>query len=273
MENLRELLTLMTAVKMGTAIAMVVLLSVLAESAGPRFAGTLSGFPLGAAISLFFMGHDISPRFAAESALYTATGLIATQAFAYCYYRSSLMAMGLNKGLQVLSASFGGLLGYFLAALLLVRLRVNLVVAVLLPVFFILLSSYLFRGVETVRIEKKAGMSPRALIFRSVFAASSIVVITSVAGTIGPGWAGIFSAFPMTMLPFVALIHLTHDPEHAHAVLKHTPRGLGSLVVFALAVSLSYPTLGIYVGTAVSYGFAAVYLVAAQLRPVPIPKG
>ena len=95
---------------------MVVLLSLLAEVVSPGFAGILSGYPLGAAISLFFMGFEISPEFASGSALYTSVGLVATQVFAYSYYRASRAATRLQRGLDILLASLAGIAGFFIAA-------------------------------------------------------------------------------------------------------------------------------------------------------------
>ncbi|MCB2170381.1 MAG: hypothetical protein KQI78_22170 [Deltaproteobacteria bacterium] len=68
-------------VKVLVSILVVVLLSLIAEYAGPRVAGVVSGYPLGAAISLLFIGIEISPAFAARSAVFTAAGLTGTVAF------------------------------------------------------------------------------------------------------------------------------------------------------------------------------------------------
>lgn len=265
-QSLNEVLPLLSFVKMGTAILMVVLLSVLAEAVSPRFAGILSGYPLGAAISLFFIGYEISPQFAAESALYTSVGLIGAQVFAYCYYRTSLLANTLKPIPQVLCSSLGGILGYFVAVTLLRPLRVNAVLALILPSFFILLFIYLFRGVGNTKIHKKTAIRPKVLLIRSVFAALAVALITSTADIVGPDWAGLFAAFPVTMLPFVVIVHFSHAPEHAHTVLKNFPKGLGSLVVYTLAIFAGYPIYGIYAGTAIGYGLATIYLLATQLQ-------
>jgi uncharacterized membrane protein (GlpM family) len=261
-----EFLTGFLLIKIGAAVLMVVLLTVLAEVASPRFAGILSGYPLGAAISLFFMGHDISPEFAAQSALYTSVGLVATQVFAYFYYRFSLLSKGLHKSLQIPCSSLGGVAGYFVAALLLRLLDVDAVMAVMLPAVAILFFIYLFRDVENARIEKRANSGLPSLMVKAAAAGGVIVFITSVAGTVGAGWAGLFTAFPITILPSVVIIHATYDPEHARAFLKNVPKGLGSIIVYAMALRFFYPSHGIYLGTVLSYVFATVYLVAVQLK-------
>ena len=75
--------------KIIVTVGMVLSLSAVAERVSPRVAGLLSGYPLGAAIALFFMGLEIGPDFAAQSAVYTLVGLVASQVFVYGYYRAS----------------------------------------------------------------------------------------------------------------------------------------------------------------------------------------
>ncbi len=272
-----DFFTWLVLVKIVTAVLIVVALSVLAEVVSPRFAGIVSGYPLGAAISLFFMGFDIGPQFAAESARYTSLGLIATQVFAYFYYRASLLTDGMKRGPRVLLSSIGGTVGFMAAVTVLRFLPVNASVAVLLPVAFIVLFTWLFRSIKNTRIKKRAGTDLKAMLLRSAFAAGFVVAVTSIAGIVGTGWAGLFAAFPMTMLPSAAIIHFSYEPEHVRAFLKNVPRGLGCLVVYALAVSLTYPACGIYLGTILSYVAATVFLIVIQVdwfsfgKPVPLP--
>jgi len=261
-----ELLSIMTLVKMATAILATLLLSVLAETVSPAFAGILSGYPLGAGITLFFIGLELGPGFASESALHTSTGLVATQVFAYTYYRASLRGSRLKGKLPILLASFSGILGYFLAASVLSLLRVNLAVAIFLPLIFVLVFVYLFKGVKNATIHKRVRMNLKVLFFRSFFAACTIVLITSTARLAGPNWAGLFAAFPITMLPFVLIIHFTYDSEHVYAILKNVPKGLVCLIVYCAVVHLAYPAYGIYAGTVLAYAAATLYLAISRIR-------
>jgi hypothetical protein len=257
-------------IKIAVAIVMVVTLSVLAEVVSPRFAGILSGYPLGAAISLFFFGYEISPSFAAQSALYTLLGLIATQVFAYFYYVASSAAAGLKRSLDILLASAIGVAAYFLAIFPMHFAAPGLIASALLPAVSIGLFSALFRRVENVKIQRRVKLSFGVLLLRSLVAAIFIILITSTAKIVGPRWAGLFSAFPITMLPFVVIIHFTYDREHVYAILKNVPKGIGSLVVYALAVHFVYPTWGIYTGTFLAYIFATLYLVAIHINLMKI---
>ncbi len=57
----QELFQIVTVIKVLTAIGMVLGLAFLAEYSCTRMAGFLSGYPMGAAIAIFFVGLDLGP--------------------------------------------------------------------------------------------------------------------------------------------------------------------------------------------------------------------
>lgn len=281
MEIIQSFFTLMTLVKMGIVVVFTVGLSVLAEAVSPKVAGILSGFPLGAAVSLFFIGLEIDASFASKSALHTSAGLVTTIAFAYCYFATSRRVSRMRPVLQIPLACLGGIMGFFAAALLLSRVPRSLTLALFLPAAAIVATIPLFRNIEDVKIGKRVRMSFNMLLLRSVFAAVTIVLIIASARMVGPAWAGLFSAFPSVVLPLVAIIHFTYGPQHAFTIVKNVPRGLASLICYCITVSLAYPVYGVYSGTLMAYGAAAVYLLLIQfgtnfiaaVRPAAAKRG
>jgi|WetSurMetagenome_2_1015567.scaffolds.fasta_scaffold316588_1 hypothetical protein len=261
---LGDLCQWLTLAKVAVAVVMVVALSVLAEVVSPRVAGILSGYPLGAAISLFFMGLEINPQFAAQSAVYTMTGLIATQVFAYGYYRLSAFTASRSKAFSMIAGTLGGLVSYFLTTWGFHWMTLNRWWAVVLAAGSMAGFSALFRSVATIRIQRRVPLTGAVLLIRSLVAGLFVVAITSTAKLMGPRWAGLFAAFPITMLPFILIIHHSYQVQHVHTILKNVPRGIGSLLVYALAVSLCYPGSGIGWGTLAAYGFATAYLLLLQ---------
>ena len=77
---------LMIAIKIVVTSAMVLGLSWLSERVGPKAAGVFAGFPLGIAVSLFFLGVEQGPQFAAVS---TIGGLGASLIFCFAYWKFS----------------------------------------------------------------------------------------------------------------------------------------------------------------------------------------
>ncbi len=243
-------------IKLLVSMAFVVGLSLIAERVSPRVAGILAGYPLGAAIALFFYGIEIGTGFAADSAVYTLSGLVATQAFVYGYYRAS---QSVNQFI-IPAASAGGLIFYFGVSWLLHFVPLNRLTAVLMPMISIFCFVHLFRKIENVTIARRITLTRRVIVFRAAAAAGIILIITGTARWVGPVWAGLFSAFPVTLFPLMLIVHYTYDRKAVHTIIKNFPRGLGALITYCLSVSIVYPRLGVGAGTVVSFIAATTYL-------------
>ena len=249
-------------IKILVAIFIVMLLSFVAERVSPKVAGLLSGYPLGSAIVLFFYGAEISPAFAAKSALYTLVGLVASQVFVYCYYRASITC----KRFIIFLSSVAAILGYLLAAWVLHLIPhlipVTAITAASIPVTAVFLFVFLFRSIKNKKIEKRVSLTHRVLFLRALSAATIIVMITGAAHTVGSAWAGLFSAFPITLFPLMLIVHHTYGAESVHTIIKNFPIGLGALIAYSLSISFAYPTVGLALGTVISFGAATFYLLA-----------
>ena len=255
---------LLAAVKILVSVLMVVVLSLIAEWAGPRVAGIASGYPLGAAISLFFMGLEISPAFAARSAIYTAAGLAATVAFVGGYLVGLRLAEGRSRPAALILAVLPAIAAYGMAAGALALVTVNWVSAPLIAMSSMILANRLFRRIPDTAIRQTIRLSLGVTLLRAFFAALVILLITGAARLVGPDWAGLFSAFPITMLPLLVIIQFTYEPAHVRTVIKNVPRGLGALLIYALVVAASYADLGIGWGTVLGYLVATAYLVILE---------
>ena len=124
---------------------------------------------------------------------------------------------------------------------------------------------YLFREIKNVTIQNKIKLTPKVLFLRAFGAAIIILIITGTAKCVGVRWAGLFSAFPITLLPLILIVHLIYDKEHVHTIIKNFPPGLGALIMYSLSVSVVYPISGIFVGTLISLAAATIYLLVFRL--------
>ncbi|MBR9979493.1 MAG: hypothetical protein KFF50_00555 [Desulfatitalea sp.] len=257
---------LYTAIKVVASILVVLLLSLIAERIGPRFAGVVSGYPLGAAISLFFIGLEQGAGFAAHSAIFAAGGLAATVAFVAGYLLGLRGAEGRRRFSALAMAVLSAFCAYGLAAWGLSVLALNWLGAPAIALLAIILGNRLFRAVPEVAIQQKMRLGIAITLLRALFAAVVILAITTAAHAVGPRWAGLFSAFPITMLPLLVIIQATYQPAHVRTIIRNIPRGLISLLVYTLTVAATYPKLGIAAGTLVGYLGATVYLVAMEMH-------
>lgn len=264
---------LFTVIKVLVSILVVMLLSLIAEWASPRIAGIVSGYPLGAAISLVFIGLEIGPGFAARSALFTAAGLAATVAFAGGYLLGIRLAEGRRRLPSLAFSILTGIAAYGLVAWLLSFMPINGVSAPLIAIASIALATWVFRTIPDVMIQQRIHLGIGVALLRAAFAALVILAITTVAGVVGPRWAGLFSAFPITMLPLLAIIQFTYQPAHVRTILKNVPRGLVSLLVYAMIVYVSYRDLGLLWGTLLGYLAATLYLFLLEYGIQATAKG
>ncbi|MDD5090811.1 MAG: hypothetical protein PHQ23_07815 [Candidatus Wallbacteria bacterium] len=241
--------------KISVSVLVVLGLSCLAEYASPRLAGILAGFPTGSAITLFFIGLEQGPDFAADSAASNLTGLTAMLVFLYCYWKAPQKN---NRAFAAPSAL--ALCGYFLCIIPLRMLPHSPIFSIILTICMILLFRRLFSVIPDTTISQRQPLSARLLLLRSLCAASIILMVTACAGTVGPRWSGLFSAFPSTLFPLLLIVHATYGYGPACSVIRHVPDGLGSLMVYSLTVSLTYGRQGICAGTLLAFAAATLYI-------------
>jgi len=250
-------------IKILSATLIVVTLSVIAEKASPRVSGLLAGYPLGTALALFFYGYELGPRFAADAAVYALLGLVATECFVYVYYQLSSKI----RRWSVFVSSLGASATFLLAARLFSFLPPEPALVIALTVLSMAIFIFLLHRLPDVVIDRPVRLGPGILSLRALLSAAIIVGITALAGLVGERWAGLLSGFPITLFPFILIIHLTYRPAHVHTIIKNFPRGMGALVLYAISVFLLYPRLGIWLGTPAAFAVATLYLAAILSGP------
>lgn len=242
--------------KLLVSIGMVLGLSVIAERVSTRVAGLLAGYPLGTAIALFFIGLELSPQFAADGAVHTLAGFTATLAFGGGY-----LLAGRRDGLPGILRGTGlGLIAWLATSLMLTQLDFTRVSGALTTLVAIALFSWLYRRIPETRATPRGGFAWSALALRAGLAAGIIFLITGLAHVLPAAWAGVMAAFPVTMYPFLVILHLAQGAAPVATVIKHYPLGLGSLLCYALVVSLTYASLGLWSGTLLGFAAATLWL-------------
>ncbi|OSQ43190.1 hypothetical protein [Thalassospira alkalitolerans] len=248
--------------KLAVSIGVVLILSVLAERAGPRVAGVLSGYPLGTAILLYFIGVEQGVAFASESAVYALPGLIATLAFLYAYYLVSRQLLHQKMVWQLPLSSLAAFGAFLTVSWICQQISFNRVSGAIALLIAMGMALVLFRGIENVRILNRVRLTRSVVLFRAVLAALIVLGISGIAAWIGPKWAGLFSGFPVTLYPMMLILHVSYGVGPLHTVIRNFPRGMGALWIYILAVTVTYPIWGINTGTILSFAVATLYLIA-----------
>ena len=253
-------------VKFLVSTIIVLVLSFTAEYVSPKWAGVLSGFPTGSAITLHFYALENGLKFAGESAIYNMVGLVAMQMFIFCYYRSGLVV----RHYKIIYSIIGGVLGYAGAVAILSQIAFNPSFAVVIPIISIISFKYAFAKINSSTITEKKKPTLRMILGRAGLSAATICAITGLAKFVGSSWAGLFSAFPTTLFPLIIIIHFSYGEQHAHSIIKHVPDGLGSLLIYSLILYLCYPEFSLYLGILTAFAGALLYLAIYRIITVYI---
>lgn len=234
-------------------------LTFVAEKISTRLAGLLSGYPIGTAIILHFYGLEYGAEFAADAAVFNLCGLLASQCFAYAYYRASLRLK------TILPVSMLAIVAYLLPAYAVSQASPNRMTAVTVAVIATALFCILFRSGKSSIVTTPKTWSFKLITVRLVFTAALVVLVTETASFIGPAWAGLFSAFPVALYPLVLLLHRQYGPAPARTILMNFPYGLWSVIAYALTVSFAYPEFGVFPGTAIGFSAATIVLLLTSI--------
>jgi uncharacterized membrane protein (GlpM family) len=241
--------------------AIVLGLSAVAERVSLRIAGILAGAPQNVVLVYFFVGRDMGIHYITQSAPHAIASFSATIAFALGYY------LGSSRFVRhpAFAGTLIGVVGFIIVALVLSVVPFTLPSATALTLCAIAIAVWLGKGIELTRVDKPVRYTPRLLVLRASAAAVLIVGVITLAEMLGPRWTGLLTGFPTIVLPTLLIIHLTYGTAQTHAIIRNFPVGLGSIILYILSVTITFPLWGIYGGTAASLAVSFVYLAAAAL--------
>jgi len=270
-----EVIVLVLA-KIVVTSAMVLALATINERVGPRVAGVLAGFPLGIAVSLFFIGIEQGSAFAATAAQSSLGGLGAALVFGIAYWR---LTSG-PRPFGIVLATLGSFAAFLASAALIGLLPVNRWLLTGVTLAIAALAAFIFRSVARVRADElpRIRVGPRELCVRAGIATALVLVITTLAGVVGEKWAGLLTGVPVTLYPLLLIAQLSYSPKVAHAIIEGFPYGIGGLVVCALVASYSLAAYGVYWGMMLAILAAGLYLAAVcavvlRTKPAVEPAG
>lgn len=248
--------------KIVVTLVMILLLTAIAEHVNPKIAGILSGYPIGSAIVLYFYGLEYGVEFASVSALYNLAGLVPSLVFALVY----LFVLRRKPDCSVSMALATALLGYLVSAVAMGVASLSPTTAITLSAGGLLICGYLVHSRSELARAPKLPFVLRVFLFRVICAAALVIAITALAGLVGSSWAGIFSAFPLILLPLVLIVHLHFGAACARSLLSHFPIGLWSVFCYSLTLSVACPRYGLHLGTLLGFGVATVVLLLLNAK-------
>lgn len=244
-------------IKAVAAIIIVVTLSIIAEKVSAKLSGILSGLPLGTMLALIFFAIEYGVDYSMQVALYNIHGLLALLSFIFGYYISTFY----KKKFDILVSILMSFLFYLAAALILAYVPIHIVFTPIAVITMITIATIYFAKQPDNAKKINTKITFKDLFFRAFLTVVFFLLVTSIPKVAPVNIAGIFSAFPSMMFPLLLIVHFNHSSNQARTVLKNTPSGLSSIVVFCVMVHFTYPSLGVLWGTVISFTVCIVYIV------------
>lgn len=227
----------------------------IAEKLGNRIGGILLSLPSTILVSMFFIGWAKSPEFAAEAAGLAPFGMIATiigifvlvaslkrygnLAFLIAFVIWPIAAVIVNMTGQ--TDMFMGIFEYLVVTLIL---------------FYIL-----ERKMNIISISgKKITHTTLELLGKGIFAGGMVAITIIVADVSGPWWGGVLAAFPAATLASIYLLNKEQGSDFAMATGKAVLISSTNIIVYLIAVKITYQIYGLIIGTILSYFAALAYI-------------
>ncbi len=239
---------------------------------GASVGGLLASLPVvaGPILLLFALEHGVA--FARESANQTLLGVVALAGFSVTYVWTARQS---EHRAWPAVCFVAGACTYLLSAAALAQLAIPTLVNPLVAFGGILAGRLLLpRHFEADRPRGRRLSSHVALLLRMAAAASLVLVLTSLAGSLGPGSAGLLVPFPVASTVLVLATHVENGAGAAGRLLAGFLFGLLGFVAF-LTVLTEALALGLLwgFGTALAVSLVVQGVVFALIRRLlPDPK-
>ncbi|MDE3069498.1 MAG: hypothetical protein KGJ43_02090 [Acidobacteriota bacterium] len=246
------------AVKALLAPSFVVAASLAARRYGPWLGGLIGGLPVVAGPILLIYALAHGERFAAQAALGALLGLISLSAFGVAYGRLAARMAG-RAAWPLCTLAGWAAFGAGTAALDGFSPPAGVALAVVLGSF--VAGVWLLAG--TARGDAGAAevrLPAWDLPVRALCALVLVLVLTAVAGSLGPKLSGLLAPFPVIATVLATFTHSQLGARATAHLLRGLLTGYGAFALFCFALAVGLPALGV----AGAFALASVGAVTAQ---------
>ncbi len=248
MESFFILKVLVSFIAAGIWIGSVTL---IAERLGSKRGGLIANLPSTVLIALVFVGLVNDAGFAALATRAVPVGMTIDTIFLMVFIillKKSLVTAVL------LSLSTWMVLAYTAGQIHCSSMVFTILVYFLVAITSFLILEYRFEIPSKGKSRKK--FTPINSMVRALFAGSVVAGTTIISAFAGTYWVGLFSTFPAVMLSTMVILTLNQGKAFARATGKVMILASTNIIIYALGVSITYPLLGITLGTIISFVFS-----------------
>ncbi len=229
--------------------------TVLAEKFGTKIGGLLANLPSNILVSLIFIALTRDSLFAAETTRATPIGMSINTLFLFVFI--VVLRWGVTTA-AVTSLATWFILIFLAGQFPLTDWNISLPVYIITAIISFLILEYGFKIPAVAKNVRRFSLGQ--LTIRAVFAGSVVALTVVVASLTGPYWTGLVASFPSVLFSTMMILSLTQSPAFAQATGKVMIFSSSNIVIYALTVHYTYPTLGITIGTAIAFASAFVWV-------------
>jgi uncharacterized membrane protein (GlpM family) len=233
--------------------------SLAGERLGSRLGGLVANLPSNILVSLLFMALTRGTGYAVEAAGSIPVGMAVDTLFLLA------LVAGLRFGLgPALALSLGAWVAVAALAIALPPLPPAWAIAAYVAVcgasYAVADLALKVRSAPLRGSGKAAPFKPSTILVRALFAGSIVALAVAAAQVAPPYLTGIVSVFPAVLLSTMTILTRARGRDFARATGKVLILSSSNIIVYGLAVSLLYPSMGPWWGTLCAFAAAAAYV-------------
>jgi len=244
--------TILSFVTAGTWISLATLAG---EKLGSRVGGLITNLPSNIVVSFLFVALTKGVPFTAEAARAIPLGMAINTLFIFVFIVTVRRSLGF--------AVFASLALWFLIAAAaavfpVYHLGVSFAIYIVVCVGGFLVVEF---GTSIRSVPKRpAPWSPSGMIIRALFAGSVVASAVLAAQVVPPYITGLLASFPAVMLSTLVILTRAQGADFTRATGKILMLSSSNIIVYAFAVAVFYPILGIFLGTLASFACAVMWI-------------
>jgi uncharacterized membrane protein (GlpM family) len=252
-------------VKMALTAVVVIVVTLMVASLGPRVGGIVAGMPITIGPTFYFLGREQSNAFVTYAAISTLHALASSLLFLICFVS---VAARLSAGASVATA----VATWTVAAAVFTQMPAGLLPALALYAVIFAISLAINRRLGLAQPATTTSVRLHDLIIRGVMAGVLVGIATTVGTQVGPALSGTLAGFPVGFLMISLTLHQRFGAAVARATLVAAQRGMLSLVAFATVTAALSPLLGgigAFVPALAASLLASALMVGLAWRTIP----
>ena len=224
-------------------------ITIFADRKGSVFGGILGGIPSTAAFSFFFIGINQSPAAAVHATAVFPLAFAVTSA--YLFFYAFFTQKGFIRGISI-----SLLIWFTISGLIVISGFNDFAVSLDGGVVISFLTYFGFAKrlkLENFKPEKKL-YTIQGIALRGIGAGSLVALSVLLSQVGGSVLGGIAAAFPAVFTSTLIILNRTKGLEFSRSITKpFVFSSILTVIPYCVAVRYFYPTLGVWVGTLVSY--------------------